>query len=144
MVRRTVFDQLDGFDECFFVYLEDLDFSFRAHQAGWRTVYLTESQAFHRGGGTSEQAKARRLFYSLRSRILYATKHFSEAGAALVAAATLLVEPWTRLAWAAVRLAPREAWETACGYALLWTDLPSIFSTICQRSLIPPKSPTPR
>jgi len=129
LMRRTVFEQLGGFDERFFVYLEDLDFSLRAHQVGWRTVYLADAQAYHRGGGTSEQAKARRLFYSLRSRILYASKHFSRRGAGMVMAVTLLVEPWTRLAWSAMRLAPREAWETIGGYLLLWADMPRILAT---------------
>ncbi len=136
LMRRTVFEQLGGFDERFFVYLEDLDFSLRAHQAGWTTVYLADAQAFHRGGGTSEQAKARRLFYSLRSRILYASKHFSRRGAGMVMAVTLLVEPWTRLVWSAMRLAPREAWETIGGYLLLWADMPRILTSIRQRNTI--------
>ena len=72
MVRRGIFENLGGFDERFFVYLEDLDFSLRAHQAGWTSVYLTQTQAFHAGGGTSNQVRARRLFYSQRSRLQYA------------------------------------------------------------------------
>ena len=36
------------------------------------SLYLADVQAFHAGGGTSNQVKARRLFYSLRSRLLYA------------------------------------------------------------------------
>ena len=73
LVRRDLFDALHGFDERFFVYLEDLDFSHRAHQTGWLSVYLADAQAFHVGGGTSNQVKARRLFYSLRSRLFTAT-----------------------------------------------------------------------
>ena len=76
LVRHQLFKALAGFDERFFVYLEDLDFSYRAHQAGWRSVYLADAQAFHAGGGTSNQVKAQRLFYSLRSRLLYGFKHF--------------------------------------------------------------------
>jgi GT2 family glycosyltransferase len=123
MIRRAVFEQLGGFDERFFVYLEDLDLSLRAREAGWRTVYLADARAFHRGGGTSEQAKARRLFYALRSRVLYAGKHFSALGAGLVTAVTLLVEPWTRLLRSVLRLSPREAWETAAAYVLLWGSM---------------------
>ena len=46
LVRRDLFDVLGGFDERFFVYLEDLDFSYRARQAGWHSVYLADVQAF--------------------------------------------------------------------------------------------------
>jgi GT2 family glycosyltransferase len=124
MVRREVFDSLNGFDERFFVYLEDLDFSYRARQAGWRSVYLADTQAFHAGGGTSNQIKARRLFYSLRSRLLYAFKHFSWSGAVLVMLTTLLVEPLSRSALAVVRRSWPSFKETWQGYGMLWRWLP--------------------
>lgn len=124
LVRRALFESLGGFDERFFVYLEDLDFSLRARQAGWRTVYLADVQAFHAGGGTSNQVKARRLFYSLRSRLLYAAKHFSAGGAALVFLATLLLEPLSRTALALARRSWPALTETWAGYAMLWRWLP--------------------
>jgi len=114
LVRRTLFEQLGGFDERFFVYLEDVDFSYRAHQAGWKSVYLADVQAFHAGGGTSNQVKARRLFYSLRSRLLYAFKHFSLLGAWVILLSTLLLEPLTRSAYALLRgswPALKETWS---------------------------------
>lgn len=129
-VRRSVFDRLGGFDERFHVYYEEVDFSLRARAAGWKTVYLADAQAYHRGCGTSEQAKARRLFYSLRSRILYAAKHFSALGAMTVAATALLVEPWTRLVWSALRRAPGEFRETLGGFLLLWKNVPNIVAQI--------------
>jgi hypothetical protein len=97
---------------------------------------VADAQAYHRGGGTSEQAKSRRLFYSLRSRLLYAAKHFSRPAAGLIAAVTLLVEPWTRLAWAALRLAPREMGETIAGFVLLWSDVPRLLSVFWQRDSV--------
>lgn len=124
MVRRDLFESLNGFDERFFVYLEDLDLSYRARQAGWRSVYLADVQAFHAGGGTSNQVKARRLFYSLRSRLLYAFKHFSWAGAMLVLLSALLIEPFSRSALAVARRSWPFFKETWQGYAMLWRWLP--------------------
>lgn len=124
MVRRDLFESLNGFDERFFVYLEDLDFSYRAHQEGWRSVYLTDAQAFHAGGGTSNQVKARRLFYSLRSRLLYSFKHFSLAGAVLVMLSTLLLEPLSRSALAVARRSWPSLKETWSAYGMLWRWLP--------------------
>lgn len=124
MVRRAVFEALDGFDERFFVYLEDIDFSYRARQAGWRSVYLADAQAFHAGGGTSRQIKARRLFFSLRSRLLYAQKHFSAGGTSVTFLVTLLVEPLSRSVFALVQgswPAFKETWQA---YAMLWRWLP--------------------
>jgi GT2 family glycosyltransferase len=124
LVRRELFTALHGFDESFFVYLEDLDFSYRARQAGWRSVYLADAQAFHAGGGTSNQVKAQRLFYSLRSRLLYAFKHFSWLGAVVVLLATLLVEPLSRSVLAVLRRSWSGFKETWSAYGMLWRWLP--------------------
>lgn len=95
-MRRTLFESLKGFDERFFVYLEDLDLSLRVHRAGYRSVFLANAQAFHAGGGTSRQVKARRLFYSLRSRLQYGFKHFTLWQAWILVFVTLCIEPVTR------------------------------------------------
>lgn len=124
LVRRSVFEALGGFDERFFVYYEDLDLSVRAHAQGWSSVYLSTAQAFHRGQGTTEGATARRTFYFCRSRILYARKHFSTAGALAVALATFALEPLARLA-----AAPRSAGAMLRAFAMLWRDLPAILRT---------------
>lgn len=124
LVRRSLFEGLGGFDERFFVYLEDLDFSYRAHKGGWRTIYLTDAQAFHAGGGTSNQVKAKRMFYSLRSRLLYAFKHFNLTGALLVLLSTLLLEPLTRTGYALLRGSWTSVKETWSGYAMLYRWLP--------------------
>jgi GT2 family glycosyltransferase len=124
LVRRELFEALEGFDERFFVYLEDLDFSYRAYQSGWRSVYLGDVQAFHAGGGTSNQIKARRLFYSLRSRLLYSFKHFSWIGASAVLIATLLVEPLSRSVLALLRRSWPGLKETWAAYGMLWQWLP--------------------
>jgi hypothetical protein len=124
-VRRELFEDLGGFDERFFVYLEDLDFSLRARKTGRTAYYLADAAAFHKGGGTSEQVKAHRLFYSLRSRLLYAFKHFGRYQAWTVAAATLLLEPFPRLVRAVLRRSLPEARDTWRGYAMLWRDAPN-------------------
>ena len=127
VIRRQLFETLGGFDERFFVYFEDLDLSYRANSAGWKTLYLADAKAYHKGGGTSEQVKATRMFYSLRSRILYGYKHFGWFSATFLMAGTLFVEPISRLALAIWRRSGREAKETLKGYAMLWRALPKLF-----------------
>lgn len=92
VIRRALFDTLQGFDERFFVYFEEVDLSLRARLAGYRSVFFHGAKAFHHGGLSSDQVKAARLFYSLRGRLLYAWKHFSAARAWLVMAITFGVE----------------------------------------------------
>jgi GT2 family glycosyltransferase len=124
LVRRFVFDAIQGFDERFFVYLEDLDFSYRAKELGWSSVYFADAQAFHAGGGISRQVKAKTLFYSLRSRILYAFKHSNPLGASGVLLATLFVEPLSRSVLAVARCSWTSLKETWAAYGMLFRWLP--------------------
>ena len=126
-VRTNLFHLLNGFDERFFVYLEDLDFSSRARQAGYRSVFLAGAQAFHLGGGTSQHVKASRLFYSLRSRLVYGFKHFSRSRALLLLAITMLIEPVSRIMFSLLRGGIGDACNTLTAYAMLWRALPAIF-----------------
>jgi hypothetical protein len=133
LVRRHLFEQLGGFDERFFVYLEDLDFSLRASKAGSPSFYLAEAQAFHKGGGTSEQIRATRLFYSYRSRLLYAFKHFNVFSAILLLVCTAFIEPFPRLIRAALRRSKSEAVETLTAHGRLLCALPGIIHRSAKR-----------
>lgn len=103
-VRRSLFESINGFDEAFFVYLEDLDFSLRAREEGFCSVFLADARAFHVGGGTSEQVKAARLFYSLQSRIVYSFKHYNTINLICVSFATLFIEPVVRVLFSSFSL----------------------------------------
>jgi GT2 family glycosyltransferase len=46
-IRAALFEQLGGFDERFFMYLEDTDLSWRARAAGFRCRYVANSIVYH-------------------------------------------------------------------------------------------------
>jgi GT2 family glycosyltransferase len=46
-MRRALFEELGGFDEDFFLYLEDTDLSLRARLAGWHIFYVHGSLVYH-------------------------------------------------------------------------------------------------
>lgn len=124
LIRRELFEEVGGFDERFFVYLEDLDFSLRASKAGWKTVFLAEAKAFHAGGGTSQQVKARRLFYATRSKILYSFKHFNAIGANVVLFAVVVLELPARTVLGLARGSIATVLETWSAYGMLFRWLP--------------------
>ena len=128
-MRRSLFTLVDGFDERFFVYYEDVDLSLRASQAGWSDYYLTSARCYHACGTSSRQVKARRLFYILQSRIFYAFKNFGPWNAIGLLLATLFIEPASRLARAVAAGSVKEIGELAHGYFLLWLALPRILSS---------------
>lgn len=129
LVRRSVFETLGGFDERFFVYMEDLDFSLCAQDLGCQSYYLADAKAYHKGGGSSEQVKAVRMFYSLRSRILYGYKHFGRPAADVLLIATILIEPFSRLTLAIGHRSVEQIKETLLGCAMLWRSMPTILKT---------------
>ena len=47
LVRRRTFEALGGFDERFFMFMEDVDLCWRARQAGWRTSIEPAAVAVH-------------------------------------------------------------------------------------------------
>lgn len=134
MIRRQLFEALGGFDDRYFVYLEDLDLSYRANQVGSKVFYMTDVYAFHKGGGTSEKVKSIRMFYSMRSRIQYAYKHYDWFMATLLTVTTLALEPFTRLTLAVSKRSGAEVNETLQAYAQLWCAMPKIWWDILNES----------
>lgn len=123
LVRTEEFRALGGFDERFFVYLEDLDLSLRYSRRGQRCLFLAAPPSYHKGGGISERARAVRLLYATRSRIIYAFKHFPRWQAWLHLVATWVFEPAARLVGLAVQGRLRQSGEVLRGFAMLYRDL---------------------
>lgn len=81
MVRQSVIDKVGLLDEGYFMYAEDLDWSYRIKQAGWKIMFLPQATALHKKkqSGRGAQDKALRLqtdrhFY--RTMLQFYDKHF--------------------------------------------------------------------
>jgi N-acetylglucosaminyl-diphospho-decaprenol L-rhamnosyltransferase len=92
LIRRPLFEALGGFDERFFVYLEDVDLAYRAKRAGYPSYFLAHVPVYHGEHVSSDQMRGQRLFYLLRSRTEYARKHWPAWQARLLATMILAVE----------------------------------------------------
>lgn len=55
LYRAELFEEIGFFDERFFAYLEDVDFSFRTQLAGWNIYYEPLAVSYHRLGATSSK-----------------------------------------------------------------------------------------
>lgn len=49
-IRREVFDSVGRWDETFFLYGEDVDFSYRVKKKGWKIMYLPQLDSIHYKG----------------------------------------------------------------------------------------------
>jgi N-acetylglucosaminyl-diphospho-decaprenol L-rhamnosyltransferase len=81
LVRRSVLEELDGFDEGFFMYCEDIDLCRRLWSARHELVYEPRAVVSHEGGASAPRASL--LPVLAASRIRYARKHRGAAAALL-------------------------------------------------------------
>jgi GT2 family glycosyltransferase len=84
-ITREVWALSGGFDDEYFLYWEDVDFSRRVVSAGGTLILVEEATAVHDEGGTQraepQLARAKSegyYFYNIRNRMLYAVRHLDD------------------------------------------------------------------
>jgi hypothetical protein len=119
-MRRDIFQEIGYFDERFFVYFEELDFSLRYRKVGGKIFFNADIKATHSGMGTTDKVKAFRLFLNLRSRLQYARKNFSTLGFVSVYLSTFSMEFLMRLLMLLFSGRMAECGDLFRGYGMLW------------------------
>jgi GT2 family glycosyltransferase len=76
LYRKTMLDQIGGFDEDFFAYGDDAELGLRARIAGWKCIYTPDAVVRHHRGSTLGKDSVRRLELIERNRLLLALKLF--------------------------------------------------------------------
>jgi GT2 family glycosyltransferase len=76
LYRRSMLEEIGGFDEDFFAYADDAELGLRARIAGWKCIYVPGAVARHRRGSTLGQLSQRRMELIERNRLLLVWKHF--------------------------------------------------------------------
>ena len=75
LVRRSAIERVGGLDPQFFMYGEDVDWSYRFWQAGEQVVFFAEAGAIHYGGASSANAPVRFYLEMCRATWQYWRKH---------------------------------------------------------------------
>lgn len=136
LMKREDFFALDLFDEDYFVYLEDLDLSYRVKKKNGKIYFNADIEIYHETGGSSKNVKAKRLYYSLNSLLVYGKKHFSKIRYVILCILVLLVEPFLRLSFNICRLNFKGVKETIIGYKLLYNNYFNVYEksvSICKK-----------
>jgi GT2 family glycosyltransferase len=94
MARRSVYEQIGGLDEEFFMFSEELDWCKRAKDAGWRVVYVGAAQIIHHGGKSTEQIASRKHIYFHQSKLRYFRKNYGWVVAQILRIFLLLNYVW--------------------------------------------------
>jgi N-acetylglucosaminyl-diphospho-decaprenol L-rhamnosyltransferase len=61
LLRRSAFDEVSGFDERYFMYMEDVDLGDRLGKAGWQNIYVPSAEILHDKGHATGRDPARNL-----------------------------------------------------------------------------------
>jgi GT2 family glycosyltransferase len=94
LTRREVVEKIGFLDERFFMYVEDVDFCYRAKQAGFSIRYFPQCLVIHHHGKSTRRRKSRMLTEHHRSMYLFYKKHHHPT---FLLAAMVFFGIWIRL-----------------------------------------------
>ena len=92
MIRADVFNALDGFEERYFCYYEDVDLGFRARLQGRVTVLVPSAQVTHVGSASGASASAFAVYHITRNRLFTLLRNMPLALLLPVLVAVLMIE----------------------------------------------------
>jgi N-acetylglucosaminyl-diphospho-decaprenol L-rhamnosyltransferase len=78
-LRRGAIDEIGGWDEGFFMYLEDVDVGRRLRDSGWRVRYVPDAEVVHVQGLSTDRQPRRMIVEHHRSSYRFAAKHWHGA-----------------------------------------------------------------
>ncbi len=77
--RKEAIDQVNGFDIDFFMYGEDLDICYRAHNLGWKIFYNHETQIIHYKGESTRRSSINEVRHFYKAMEIFVRKHYSSS-----------------------------------------------------------------
>lgn len=83
MFRREVYEKIGGLDESYFMYGEDIDFSWRIRLAGWKNYYLPETRIVHYKGESTKRGSMNYVYTFYNAMSIFVKRYFSGSGARL-------------------------------------------------------------
>jgi N-acetylglucosaminyl-diphospho-decaprenol L-rhamnosyltransferase len=107
-LRRTALDVVGGWDERYFMYLEDTDLCWRLRRAGWKIAYDPAGLVWHVQGASTSQRPYRMLAEHHRSAWRFARQRFTGVRAFLLPFAAAYLT--ARAALAMLTHAARDRW----------------------------------
>ncbi len=127
LIHRALFLELNGFDEGYFMQMEDVDLCWRLQQRGFRVRYVPKSLVYHLNGWSLPSGSFRKQFLNHRNNLIFLLKNWTlkELAGALpgrgvleVAAFLYALTHWRRLP---------QALAIFCAWAATIYNLPRFF-----------------
>ena len=99
MARRDAYQAVGGFDEAYFMYVEDVDLCWRLGRAGWKVGYEPGGRVVHRGAVSTDQRAYRMILEHHRSLWRFACRSTTGRGRAALPAVAAGLVARTGIAW---------------------------------------------
>jgi hypothetical protein len=77
--RRSVLERVNGFDESYGSYLEDIDLGLRCLNEGFTGVYVPDAIAYHQGSATFGRWDSRVVRLISRNQLVLVSRHYDAA-----------------------------------------------------------------
>jgi GT2 family glycosyltransferase len=77
LIKRSLWVELQGFDQKFFMYCEDQDLCLRAKERGYKVFFYPQAQIVHLGGFSANQTSERSCQHYWESKLYFLRKYFS-------------------------------------------------------------------
>ena len=75
-VRRSVFEQVGGFDEAYFLFYEETDLCYRIKKSGWRIAAIPQTHVVHYHQQSARSDFALSVFHNYKSEFLFFQKYY--------------------------------------------------------------------
>lgn len=91
MIPKYLFDELNGFDETFFMYGEDLDLCYRIKEKGYKIIYYAEAVITHLKGQSGLHKSSKIVIYHFyNAMLIFYNKHYKNKYNILITLSVLL------------------------------------------------------
>ncbi|MBM3422281.1 MAG: glycosyltransferase family 2 protein [Chlorobi bacterium] len=93
LVRRTSFEEVGGFDDSFFMHMEEIDLCWRLLLAGYRIRSVPSSVVWHEGGASLACGAPEKIYCNHRNNLAMLARNLGIASLVPVLSVRLLLEP---------------------------------------------------
>lgn len=76
LIRKKVWHQIGGLDEAYFMYGEDIDFSYQVINAGFKNYYFPDVSIIHYKGESTSKSSVNYIISFYKAMIIFTRKHF--------------------------------------------------------------------
>jgi len=98
-LRRDALDDVGGWDERYFMYMEDVDLCWRLRSAGWRVAYEPAGRVAHVQGASASRRPYRMILEHHRSAWRFTQRRYTGGRSVLLPAAAVYLALRCAAAW---------------------------------------------